>query len=140
MVRRRSRALCWWSCHVLLAIGCATLLVSATAQAAPRDDGKKPDGLVEHLDALKFELVGLLGVITYAGVRDWKWGTASFRYNPEGWFGMDTGSGGQDKLGHAYTSYLQTEFLYLRLRAYYGEKAAVTVYPALFTWLIMFYV
>lgn len=97
-------------------------------------------GLWGHLDSLKLELGGLFALITYAGVRDWKWGTAHFRYVPEGWFGMDTGSGGQDKLGHAYTSYLQTEFLYLRLRAYHGERAAVTIYPPLFTWLIMLYV
>jgi hypothetical protein len=101
---------------------------------------KRPDGVIEHLDSLKLELGGLMALITYAGVRDWKWGTAHFRYVPEGWFGMNTGSGGQDKLGHAYTSYLQTEFLHLRLRAYHGENTAVTVYPALFTWLIMLYV
>jgi hypothetical protein len=114
----------------------AALLWPAPAHAQP----KEPDGLVDHLDSLKLELGGLLALITYAGVRDWKWGTARFRYVPEGWFGMDTGSGGQDKLGHAYTSYLQTEFLYLRLRAYHGERASVTIYPAAFTWLIMLYV
>jgi hypothetical protein len=117
-------------------IASALQLLPATARAEER----KPDGVIEHLDSLKLELGGLLVLITYAGVRDWKWGTAHWRYVPEGWFGMSTGSGGQDKLGHAYTSYLQTEFLHLRLRTYHGKNAAVTVYPALFTWLIMTYV
>jgi hypothetical protein len=131
-----------------LAIGCAVLAAASGASAQPGAApgaqpvplARRPDGVVEHLDDLKFELGGLIALITYAGIRDWKWGSAHFRYNPEGWFGMDTGSGGQDKLGHAYTSYLQTEFLYLRLRAYHGDQAAVTIYPALFTWIIMLYV
>ena len=119
-----------------LAIACCMLLSPATARAQE----KKPDGALEHLDTLKLELGGLFALITYSGIRDWKWGTAHWRYNPEGWFGMDTGSGGQDKLGHAYTSYLQTRFLYLRLRTYHGENASVTLWPPAFTWLIMLYV
>jgi len=140
MVGRRSCPRGPWSLGTAAALACCALLLPATARAEPARSQREPDGFVGHLDSLKLELGGLVGLITYAGVRDWKWGTAHFRYVPEGWFGMDTGSGGQDKLGHAYTSYLQTEFLYLRLRAYHGENAAVTIYPALFTWTIMLWV
>ncbi len=149
MGRCRSRTLRRLHCQVLIAGSCCALSAQAVAQAQPRPapgaqparpPARKAEGVVEHLDSLKWELGGLVALLTYAGVRDWKWGTAHFRYHPEGWFGMDTGSGGQDKLGHAYTSYLQTEFLYLRLRAYHGEQAAVTAYPAIFTWVIMLYV
>jgi hypothetical protein len=113
----------------------------ASADSPPKAvEPKQPVGFLGHLDSLKLELGGLFALITYSGIRDWKWGTAYFRFNPEGWFSMNTGSGGQDKFGHAYTSYLQTEFFYLRLRAYHGKDAAVTVYPPLFTWLIMLYV
>jgi hypothetical protein len=45
-----------------------------------------------------------------------------------------------DKLGHAYGTYLTTEFLYLRLRTRYGADAPVTLYPPLFSWLVMLYV
>jgi hypothetical protein len=99
-----------------------------------------PTDLVSSADSLKLELVGLFAILSWSGWNDWKWGSASFRFNSEGWFGMDTGSGGQDKLGHTFSSYLMTEFMYLRLRTYYGAKAPVTVYPALFTWVLMFYV
>jgi len=44
--------------------------------------------------------------ITVIGIRNWDWGsTSEFRFQDEGWFGMDTGSGGIDKLGHAFTAY-----------------------------------
>ena len=138
MPRRKSLVLRLGSYGVALALSCCMLLLPDTARA--QTAAQRPDGFVEHIDDLKLEVGGLAALLTYSGVRDWKWGTAHFRYVPEGWFGMDTGSGGQDKLGHAYTSYLQTKFLYLRLRTYHGEKASVTLWPPFFTWMIMLYV
>lgn len=124
---------------VAAAAGCASNI--AAAQTVPERQQPQPSGdVISQLDDLKLELAGLFGVITYAGVRDWKWGTAYFRFNSEGWFGMDTGSGGQDKLGHAFSSYLMSEFLYLRLRTYYGDDAPVTVFPPIFSWSLMLYV
>ena len=96
--------------------------------------------LISQADDLKYELGALLTVVTISGFSDWKWGTAYFRFQPEGWFRMDTGSGGQDKLGHTYGSYLMTEFLYLRQRTRHGPAARVSIYPALFVWVLMSYV
>jgi hypothetical protein len=62
--------------------------------------------LGEAAQSVPLESVGLLALVTYTGFKDWKWGSASFRFNSEGWFGMSTGSGGLDKLGHAYGSYM----------------------------------
>lgn len=57
----------------------------------------------------KYEIAALGGGITYLGAKEWNWGSSSFNFNNEGWFGMDTGSGGIDKLGHMYSSYLIAE-------------------------------
>ena len=71
--------------------------------------------LAQAGDELKWELGGLTGGILYLGLKEWNWGSSSFRFNNEGWFGMDTGSGGADKLGHLYSTYLMDEFLTDRL-------------------------
>ena len=47
-----------------------------------------------------------IGIITVWGVAQWDYFSTSARTNSEGWFGNDTESGGADKLGHAYTSYV----------------------------------
>jgi hypothetical protein len=46
------------------------------------------------------------GVITVWGVAKWDYFSGSFRTSAEGWFQNDTRSGGADKLGHLYTSYV----------------------------------
>ncbi len=71
--------------------------------------------LAQASNELKWELGGLMGGILYLGLKEWNWGNSSFRFNDEGWFGMDTGSGGADKLGHLYSTYLMDEFLTNRL-------------------------
>ena len=89
---------------------------------------------------LWLESAGMVGLLTYTGFSDWKWGTASFRFNSEGWFGMDTGSGGMDKLGHLYGTYAISELLYWRLHYYFGDTPEMTIYPAAFSMLLMLYV
>jgi len=133
------------ACHPAfsaLALSTALLaLVPATAQAeSAQTEPAYPTALVPTADALKLDLGGLFAILSWSGFNDWKWGSASFRFQSEGWFGMDTGSGGQDKLGHAFSSYLMAEFLYLRLRSYYGRQDVVTPLPALFSWTLMLYV
>ncbi|NLI34370.1 MAG: hypothetical protein GX422_16540, partial [Deltaproteobacteria bacterium] len=53
---------------------------------------------------VRYETAALLAGITAVGLYSWDWGsTSDFHTNSEGWFGPDTGSGGADKLGHAFT-------------------------------------
>ena len=122
----------------LVAFTCGVML--SWPRVARGSEDRPPVGLWQHADRLKLEVGGLFALLSYAGFRDWKWGTAYFQFRAEGFFGMRTGSGGQDKLGHCFSTYLMSETLYLRLRNRYGQEAPVTVYPALFSWLLMAYV
>jgi hypothetical protein len=90
--------------------------------------------------SVPLESVGLLALITYTGFKDWKWGSAAFRFNSEGWFSMKTGSGGLDKIGHAYGAYMTSELLYARLRATRDGRSVVSWYPALFGTLLYQYI
>jgi hypothetical protein len=97
-------------------------------------------GLWESARSVPLESLGLVALITYTGFKDWKWGSASFRFNSEGWFGMDTGSGGLDKLGHAYGAYMTSELLYWRLRATHQGRWVSSWYPAVFGTLLYQYI
>ncbi len=93
--------------------------------------------LTEASNELKWELGGLTGGILYLGLKEWNWGSSSFRFNSEGWFGMDTGSGGADKLGHLYSSYLMDEFLTDRLYQKTGNLQDAARKGAIFSGALM---
>lgn len=97
-------------------------------------------GLVDAAASVPLESLGLVALITYTGFKDWKWGSASFRFNSEGWFGMRTGSGGLDKLGHIYGPYMTSELLYWRLRATHQNHWVSSLYPPLFSTLLYQYI
>lgn len=97
-------------------------------------------GLWQSARSVPLESLGLIALVTYTGFKDWKWGTASFRFNSEGWFGMDTGSGGVDKTGHMYGAYMSSELLYWRLRASHHDRRVLSVYPAVFATLLYLYI
>jgi hypothetical protein len=81
------------------------------------------------------------GGLTVMGLSSWDWGSRKrFNFNPEGWFGKDTGSGGADKLGHAFTSYAITNVLADRLvrQGRSPERAALSA--ALTAQALMLYV
>jgi hypothetical protein len=66
----------------------------------------------EQAGDVKWETAAFFAGITAVGLHNWNWGSSNrFNTNPEGWFGEDTGSGGADKLGHAFTSYAITNVL-----------------------------
>ncbi|MDF3069121.1 MAG: hypothetical protein K0R38_4722 [Polyangiaceae bacterium] len=106
----------------------------------PTPQGFQQLGLWESARSVPLESVGLVALITYTGFKDWKWGSASFRFDSEGWFGMNTGSGGLDKLGHAYGAYMTSELLYWRLRATHRGRWVSSFYPALFGTLLYQYI
>ena len=90
--------------------------------------------LGEAAGELKWELGGLTGGILYLGLKEWEWGSSSsFKFNDESWFGMNTGSGGADKLGHLYSTYLMDEFLTNRLYQKTGNLKDAALKGAIFS-------
>lgn len=95
----------------------------------------------EDLRDTRWETGATVAGVTALGIYSWEWGSSKrFRWNPEGWFGASTGSGGADKLGHAFTSYTMTNLLADRLvqKGRTPERAALSA--ALTTQAIMLYV
>ena len=95
----------------------------------------------EDVKAAKWETGVAVAGVTALGLTSWDWGSSkSFKWNSEGWFGKDTGSGGADKLGHAFTSYALTNVLANRLlrEGRSPERAALSA--AITTQAIMLYV
>ncbi|WP_299591858.1 DUF2279 domain-containing protein [uncultured Microbulbifer sp.] len=97
------------------------------------------EGARKSLIDAKYEIGAVAGGITYLGVKEWNWGSATFKFNEEGWFGMDTGSGGIDKLGHMYSSYLIAEAIGNGLSRQNDAEFAAT-YSALWASSLMLYV
>lgn len=88
----------WWLWIVCLAVPVAGHAVAGDCvQTAPRSQQKQ--------DLLRVNLIGI-GAVTTWGVVNWDYFSNSPRSTSEGWFANDTDSGGADKLGHLYTSYV----------------------------------
>jgi hypothetical protein len=65
--------------------------------------------------SIKWDILAVYGLTTAFGLSNWEWGSSGFHFENEGWFGEDTKYGGMDKLGHAYTGYLLTEYFSQRI-------------------------
>ena len=82
----------------------------------------------QHIGTLSLELAALAGVGIAVGVYDWGWGENNFHVTQEGWFGKNTTYGGIDKLGHAWSAQLMSDYITWRLRStgYNGYESSVT--------------
>ncbi len=133
---RHTLAPCFSTMRHLIGACAIGLCLSANAQASDlwRD-------WTEDLSANRWETTGAVAGVTALGLYSWDWGSSkTFKVNDEGWFGEETGSGGADKLGHAFSSYAMTNLLADRLE-YKGrspERAARNA--ALTTQAVMLYV
>ena len=90
------------------------IAISSWAEQARAQDKLAPaaSAVVEDVYALRWETGLLIGGVVSTGMRRWNWGSsATFHTSQEGWFGMNTASGGADKLGHAMSSYAITNIL-----------------------------
>lgn len=95
----------------------------------------------EDVAATSWETAGVVAGVTALGIKSWDWGSSKkFRFNPEGWFSDRTGSGGADKLGHAFTSYALTNALAERLVQQGRSPDRAALSAALTTQTIMLYV
>lgn len=121
--------------------GSALLLASVVCASAQAQASYDLSTWAEDVKATKWESGAVVAGVTALGLTSWNWGSSkSFRFNPEGWFGEDTGSGGADKLGHAFTSYAMTNVLADRLvrQGRSPERAALSA--AITTQAVMLYV
>ena len=98
--------------------------------------GGRAEGLSGHWQTLwqdtrdlGWESGLLIGSTAIIGVRDWNWGSQpNFSTRNEGWFGLDTESGGTDKLAHAFSAYFITNGLAEQLQSQgrSSERAALS--------------
>ena len=103
------------------------IIVLVTVQANSRDFAEKINAETEALNnALLFTddpETGLLvdsslvmAGITAWGFSQWNWGSKSFHTHSEGWFGKESKTGGSDKTGHLYMTYLLSRSLASRMQ------------------------
>lgn len=96
---------------------------------------------VEQTLSVKYEFAGMFAVISIVGVANWNWGNSDFRFNDEGWFSeKHTGSGGMDKLGHAFTAYVMTDILTHAIRRNAPDVRGGEVTAALLACSLMTYI
>jgi hypothetical protein len=65
--------------------------------------------------SVKWDILALYGGVTVFGIKNWDWGSSGYHFQSEGWFGTDTKYGGMDKLGHAYTGYVISQYFTQRI-------------------------
>lgn len=105
------------------------------------EKNSKTLSMYEAADKIKWELAVVVGGVLYTGITKWNWGSSNeFKLNSEGWFGMDTGSAGADKLGHMYSSYLVNEFFNKRLLGKTDDIMSAALYSALFSSSVMLFI
>lgn len=77
---------------------------------------------------------GVLGSVAAYGLAFWDYGAHDFKTADEGWLGANTASGGADKFGHAYSTYLGTMILSNAYEKIGYDTATAIKYGALTTW------
>lgn len=125
------------------------------ANAAPEDDGwkrffRKQDAselgpysagsFWSQSASVPWDIAGIYGFTTAVGVLHWDWGSEGFHFHNEGWFGKKTGSLGTDKLGHAFTTYLYTEYLTQRIMQEADDPRGAAITAALLAMGVQTYV
>lgn len=86
---------------------------------------------VEHAHSVSWDIAAIYGGVTVFGFNNWDWGTSGYRFESEGWFGPDTKYGGMDKLGHAYTGYILTEYFSQRIAHEMGDPNGAIISGAI---------
>lgn len=72
-----------------------------------------------------------IGVVTAWGITNWDYFSKSPQSTSEDWFDNDTKSGGADKVGHAYTTYVLTHSLSNLYDSWCFDKKDAATYGAL---------
>ena len=94
----------YWLIFILL------FTVSQHANALHSDCQNKSSPEQQSQDVLNVNLTGI-GIVTIWGVANWDYFQNSPKSASEDWFQNNTDSGGADKIGHLYSSYVTTHAL-----------------------------
>lgn len=95
----------------------------------------------EQTVSAKYEFAAIFTAISVIGFVSWDWVSTDFRFNNEGWFKEnDTGSGGIDKLGHAFATYVITDILTHAIRRNSSDPRGGEITAALLATSLMTYV
>jgi uncharacterized protein YfiM (DUF2279 family) len=116
---------------------CSSAVVSAAEP--PQLASAQTDSMDTHRRSAMMMTLGGIGLITAWGILQWDYFSTEPRLADEGWFGNDTRSGGSDKLGHMYGSYLSTRGFSLYYRHLGVEKEQSALFGALSSLAIMTY-
>ena len=107
------------------------LRVSARPEAASRP--YTIDVALQHIQSIPLEATALIAASLYIGMDQWHWGETGFHFYREGWFGKSTSYGGVDKLGHAWSAHLMSDYITWRLRSLGFNKYESAITAAMFT-------
>jgi Predicted periplasmic lipoprotein (DUF2279) len=95
----------------------------------------------EQTMSAKWEFAGIFAAISAIGFANWDWFSSGFNFNNEGWFKENTtGSGGMDKLGHAFATYVMTDILTHAIRRNSSDPRGGEFTAALLATSLMTYV
>lgn len=92
----------------------------------------------KHEKIINVNLTGI-GIVTAWGLAQWDYFSRQPHSRSEGWFGNDTESGGADKLGHLYTSYVAAHGLSYLYESWCFSKHDASLYGALSSFAILGY-
>lgn len=111
------------------------------------------DAVLDEVEALRSRLsdwppqrkvaglnIAAVGAIAGFGALSWDYGSASFNFRNEGWFGQETGYGGADKLGHAWSAYALASFYTALFERWGYELEQAALYGALSSWVQMAFI
>ena len=65
----------------------------------------------DPVKGLVLDHLGADAMIAAWGFKNWHWGTEGFHFRTEDWFEQDSDTGGSDKTGHFYMTYLLSRVL-----------------------------
>lgn len=85
------------------------------------------DHIATQAKSIKWDIAATAAVAASIGLSEWDWGSRSFRFESEGWFGRSTEFLGMDKLGHAYSGYLLTEYFTQRVTHSTNDRAGAAL-------------
>jgi len=82
----------------------------------------------QHLQSLSLDITVVAAVSVAIAIDQWDWGETRFHFYREGWFGKNTAYGGIDKLGHAWSAHVMSDYITWRLQTlgYNKYEAAIT--------------